>query len=73
MPKETKAKQATIERGMHEGKKGELKTSAGKKVKSRKQAVSIALHEAGASNQETLAKNKANRRKTKSRERKTAR
>jgi len=29
MAKETKAKQATIERGMHEGKKGELKTSAG--------------------------------------------
>ena len=72
MAKEGKAQKETIERVMHEAKKGELKTSAGKKVKSRKQAVAIALNEAGASKQETPVKNKANLKKTKSRARKAA-
>jgi hypothetical protein len=39
-------------------------------VKSRKQAVAIALHEAGASNQESKAKNKKNLARTKAKERK---
>jgi hypothetical protein len=56
--RETEAQQATIERAMHEAKKGELKTSAGNTVKSRKQAVGIVLHEAGASNQETVGRTK---------------
>jgi hypothetical protein len=73
MAKESKAQKATIKRVMHEAEKGELKTSAGRRVTSRKQAVAIALNEAGASKQETPAKNKANLRKTKSRERKAAR
>jgi uncharacterized protein YecE (DUF72 family) len=73
MAKESKAQKATIKRVMHEAEKGELKTSAGRQVKSRKQAVAIALNEAGASKQETPANNKANLRKTKSRERKAAR
>jgi uncharacterized protein YecE (DUF72 family) len=72
MVKESKAQQETIERVMHEAKEGKLKTSAGKAVQSRKQAVAIALREAGASNQETPAKNKGNLRKTKARERKAA-
>ncbi len=47
MAKESKSQKATIERVMHEKKSGTLKTSAGKRVKSRKQAVAIALREAG--------------------------
>jgi hypothetical protein len=70
MAKETTAQKDTIGRVMHEAKHGELKTSTGKKVKSRKQAVAIALHEAGATNQESPAKNKQNLRKTKKKERK---
>ena len=42
----------TVERVMHEFKHGELRSgTSGQKVKSRKQAVAIALSEAGASNQ----------------------
>ena len=73
MPKETKGQKETVERVMHEFKHGELKRSAGGKggkVKSRKQAVAIALHEAGASNQESKAKNKKNLARTKAKERK---
>jgi hypothetical protein len=47
MAKESKPQKATIERVMHEKKTGTLKTPAGKRVTSRKQAVAIALHEAG--------------------------
>jgi hypothetical protein len=56
--KESKAQRKTIERVVNEAMEGTLKTSALKKVKSGKQAVAIALHEAGASNQETPANNK---------------
>ncbi len=72
MAKASKAQKAVIERVMHEAKTGELKTSAGEPVKSRKQAVAIALHEAGASSQETPAKNKANLRKTRARAQKAS-
>lgn len=47
---------------MHDYKAGQLKSSSGDKVKSRKQA--IALHEAGASDQESPAKNRENLRRT---------
>ncbi len=67
--KESKAQKNTIARVMHEEKHGELKTSTGKPVKSRKQAVAIALHEAGATNQESPLKNKENLRHTKTKER----
>jgi len=44
----------TVERVMHEFKHGELNTARGtRKVKNPKQAIAIALHEAGASNQES--------------------
>jgi hypothetical protein len=68
MPKQSAPQQKTIERVMHEAKHGELKTSTGKPVKSRKQAVAIALHESGASNQETPRQNKRNLAKTKAKE-----
>ncbi|MBV9826543.1 MAG: hypothetical protein JO001_12870 [Alphaproteobacteria bacterium] len=70
MAKQSAAQQKTVERVMHEFKHGELKTAAGKrKVKNPKQAIAIALHEAGASNQETPKKNAHNLRHTKAKER----
>jgi hypothetical protein len=49
MPRQTKAQKRTVERVMHEFKAGELASSTGQKVKSRQQAIAIALSEAGAS------------------------
>jgi len=69
MAKESPQQKKTIERVMHEFKHGELKRGQGGKVKNPRQAIAIALHEAGASNQESGAKNRENLRKTKSKER----
>jgi hypothetical protein len=64
------AQRETVERVMHEFKHGELKTAAGKrKVKNPKQAIAIALHEAGASKSESPRENKRNLRRTKEKER----
>jgi hypothetical protein len=38
-----------VEKVMHEHKHGTLKSGSGKKVKSRKQAIAIAMHESGQS------------------------
>lgn len=38
--------QEKVEKAMHEMKRGELKSSSGEKVKSRKQAIAIGLSEA---------------------------
>ncbi len=65
---ETPAQRDTVERVMHEFKHGELK-SAGGKVRNPKQAVAIALSEAGASNRQTPAENRKRLRKTKRNER----
>jgi len=69
MPKESKGQKSTVGRVMHEYKHGELESGAGKPVKSRKQAIAIALHEAGATHQESASKNKENLAKTKKKER----
>jgi hypothetical protein len=71
MPRhQTPAQRETVERVMHEFKHGELKTARGtRKVKNRKQAIAIALHEAGASKSESPAENKRNLRRTKAKER----
>jgi hypothetical protein len=71
MPRQqTPAQRETVERVMHEFKHGELKTARGKRtVRNPKQAIAIALHEAGASNQESPAENKRNLRRTKKKER----
>ena len=69
MAKETPAQQRTVERVMHEFRQGELNSGpAGKggKVQSRKQAVAIALNEAGASNRKTPSQNAKAARNTKS-------
>ena len=71
MPRhQTPAQKETVERVMHEFKHGELKTARGtRQVKNRKQAIAIALHEAGASKSESPAENKRNLRRTKAKER----
>lgn len=70
MAQQSKAQKETVGRVMHEFKHGELRIRGnGPKVKNPKQAIAIALHEAGATNQESPAKNKANLRRTKNKER----
>ena len=68
--RQSKGQSATTERVMHEYKKGELESGrSGQKVKSRKQAIAIALSESGSSNRNSPKKNRANLRRTKSKER----
>ena len=70
MAKQSTAQEKTVERVMHEFKHGELRIrGTGPKVKNPKQAIAIALHEAGASNQESPAENRKALRKTKAKER----
>jgi hypothetical protein len=54
---------------MHEWKHGELESSRGGKVRSRRQAVAIALSEAGSSNQQSRRQNRRQYARTKSKER----
>jgi hypothetical protein len=64
------AQRKTVERVMHEFKHHELKSGGGaRKVKNPKQAVAIALHEAGASRYESPKTNARNLRHTKAKER----
>ena len=69
MVKESTAQKKTIERVMHEYKHGELERRGGRKVKSRRQAVAIALSEAGASKNQSPSENRRRLRKTKKKER----
>jgi len=55
-------------RVMHEFKHGELRSGRGGKVKSRRQAIAIALEEAGASKYESGARNRRNLRRTEKKE-----
>ncbi len=68
MPKQSEGKRDTMERVMHEYKTGELENSRGGKVKSRKQAIAIGMHESGSSNQESKAENAHNYHRTKAKE-----
>ena len=69
--KQSPAQKKTVERVMHEYKHGELRIRGnGPKVKNPRQAIAIALHEAGASNQESPKTNRQNLARTKSKERK---
>lgn len=69
MPKESEGQKKTVERVMHEFKHGELEQRGGRKVKNPKQAIAIALHEAGASNRESPKKNAKALARTKQKER----
>src|SRR5438876_8396002 len=67
---QTPSQRKTVKRVMHEYKHGELKTARGtRKVKNPKQAVAIALSEAGASKFDTPKERAHNLRRTKEKER----
>lgn len=72
MPRhQSKEQRETVARVMHEFKHDELQMrGSGPKVKNPKQAIAIALHEAGATNQESPAENRRNLKRTKAKERK---
>lgn len=69
MAKQSGEQKETVERVMHEYKHGELKRGRGGKVENPKQAIAIALHEAGASKYESPKENRENLRRTKAKER----
>jgi hypothetical protein len=72
MAKTSPRQRKTIGRVMHEYSHGELKSGPGgkgRKVKSRRQAIAIALHEGGASKYESKSENKRDLAKSKSKER----
>jgi len=72
MAKTSRRQRKTVGRVMHEYKHGELKRSRGGrggKVKSRKQAVAIALHEAGASKSQSGSQKRRSYARTRSKER----
>ena len=69
MAQQSKPQKETIKRVMHEYKHGELKMRGnGPRVKNPKQAIAIALHESGATNQESPKKNRQNLQRTKAKE-----
>ena len=65
----TAAQKRTAGRVMHEFKHGELKSPRGGKVKSRKQAIAIALKESGHSKYDSARENRKNKAKYERRER----
>jgi hypothetical protein len=68
-PRESKPQKETVERVMHEFKHGELRSGgSGQKVKNPRQAIAVALSEAGASNQQSPKENEQNFRRTKAKE-----
>jgi hypothetical protein len=71
MPRQSGSQKRTVERVMHEYGHGELKTRGGK-VKTRKQAIAIALSEAGASRNKSRSQNRRNRARTRSNERRAS-
>ena len=71
MPKSTLKQRRTIGRVMHEYEHGELKSGRegkGGKVKNRRQAIAIALNEAGASKYDSARKNRKNLARTERKE-----
>ena len=75
MPRKQAPKQETDEqkevvgRVMHEFKHDELRSSGGRKVRNPRQAIAIALSEAGVSNQRSPAQNRRALKRTEARER----
>ena len=71
MPTSSPRQRKTLGRVMHEFKHGELKSGPGGKagkVKSRRQAIAIALEESGASKYESDRRNRRNLRRTEAKE-----
>ena len=69
MAKETEAQKRTVGRVMHEFKQGELEGSQGGKVRNPKQAIAIALSEAGASDRQSPEVNRRSKAQAGRRER----
>lgn len=69
MANQTREQKKTVQRVMHEFRHGELESSHGDKVRNPRQAIAVALSEAGASNQQSPAQNKRQLSRTKSKER----
>ena len=69
MSQQSKQQKDAVERVMHEFQHGELDRSRGGKVKNPKQAIAIALHEAGVSKYQSPKKNRENLRRAKSKQR----
>ena len=68
MAKTSMSQRKTMGRVMHEYAHGELKSGPRGKVKNRRQAIAIALEEAGASRYESKAKNRRNLARSKAKE-----
>ncbi len=68
MAKETAGQSEVMDRVMHEYKHGELESGSGAKVKSRKQAVAIALKESGESKYDSKSENRKHLAHTKAKE-----
>ncbi len=68
MARQSGAQKAIVERVMHEFKDGELESGQGGKVRNPKQAIAIALSEAGVSNRQSPATNKRRLAETKRKE-----
>jgi hypothetical protein len=68
MAKQNRAQKRTVGRVMHEYKHGELERGRGGKVKNPRQAIAIALSEAGASNQQSPSENRRRYSRTKAKE-----
>jgi hypothetical protein len=69
MAKQSRAQKETVARVMHEFKHGELERGRGGKVRNPRQAIAIALSEAGASNQQSPTENRRRLAETKKQER----
>src|SRR5579883_639773 len=68
--RQSRPQKETVGRVMHEFKHGELRIrGSGRKVKNPKQAIAIALREAGASNQQSPKQNRRSLKRTKAKER----
>ena len=65
--KQSPSQKATVERVMHEFKEGELETR-GRKVRNPKQAIAIALSEAGSSDRQSPQENRRRQAKTRAKE-----
>jgi hypothetical protein len=63
MAKYGKAASKTVESAMHRKKKGTLKSSSGRKVTSRKQAIAIGLSEARAKGAKVPARGRATKKR----------
>ncbi len=68
MAQQAREQKKTIGRVMHEYEHGELESGRGGKVKNRRQAIAIALSEAGASNQLSPGENRRQYARTKLKE-----